>query len=61
MKSKIEKAKLLGTIAHAEGKPCTPVLNNELMKMLSNDVGDKMNTKLMKAFIKGWTSANLKI
>ena len=54
------KANELGRQAFLNGKMNVPALDNELHKMITGlKVGDKMNLKVMKAWINGWIVASL--
>jgi hypothetical protein len=59
-KANTAAAKALGAIAYANGQPSAPALNSELQKMfIGRQVGDKRTIPEMKAYIQGWTAANL--
>jgi len=48
---------VLGTVAYEDGAPCIPALDPELTKLYYPGVG--RNVPIMKAWVKGWTLANL--
>ncbi len=54
---RIFRAKILGTVAFRAGKSCVPALDQNLIDMLS-ELGT--NEGILKAWIRGWTFANLK-
>ena len=49
-------AQVLGTIAHKAGKDCIPALDPELTKLYNPGLG---NAHIIRAWINGWTLANL--
>jgi len=55
---RIFRAKILGTVAFRAGKPCAPALDQNLVEMLDPEVGS--NVEILKAWIRGWTFANLR-
>jgi hypothetical protein len=53
-------AKTFGAIAFANGIKCAPCLDSNMMALLvGREIGDKRTSKEMKAWIAGWTEANL--
>lgn len=55
-------AKTFGAIAFANGIKCAPCLDSNMMELLvGREIGDKRTSKEMKAWIAGWTEANLSI
>ena len=60
MKANTQTAKTFGAIAFANGIKCAPALCKDLMAMFSGrQVGDKRTMQEMKAWIAGWTEANI--
>lgn len=55
-----QAAKTFGAIAFAMGIKCAPALCGSLKSMIAGrQIGDKRTAKEMKAWIAGWTEANL--
>lgn len=53
-------AKALGAVAFAKGMKCAPVLDGAMMQtLIGREVGDARNAPEMKAWIAGWTQANI--
>jgi hypothetical protein len=58
-KPNTQQAKTLGSIAFARGINA-PALDSEMMKMIADrQVGDNRTMKEMRAWVSGWTAANL--
>lgn len=58
-KPNIQQAKTLGTIAFARGINA-PALDAAMMEMIAGrQVGDSRTAKEMRAWVAGWTAANL--
>jgi hypothetical protein len=56
----VAAAKALGAIAFARGAKCVPALCAGFMELIAGrDVGDKRTAVELKAWIAGWTEANL--
>ena len=60
-KAATQYARTLGSIAFANGDPCAPAYNADMRKLISDgrEIGDPRTIPELKAFIAGWTSANL--
>jgi hypothetical protein len=59
LKTKIATASVLGTIAFKNGLKCIPSLDADLLELLKGlEVGNG-STKIMKAWLKSWTIANI--
>ena len=53
-------AKTFGAIAFASGMKCVPALDANISTLLTGrQVGDKRTMKELKAWISGWTQANI--
>jgi hypothetical protein len=63
--AQILAAMTLGTIAFNEGKKATPCQNADLMNMIGGrkigetPKGEASSVKIMEAYLRGWTNANL--
>lgn len=59
-KANTAAAKALGSIAFAQGRQCVPALCHGFMELIAGrPVGDKRTAAELKAWIAGWTEANL--
>jgi len=63
--AQILTAMALGTIAFNEGKKAIPCQNADLMNMIAGrkigetPKGEASSVKIMDAYLRGWTNANL--
>lgn len=55
-----QAAKSFGAVAFAKGLICAPALDSDMRKLIAGrEIGDKRTIQELKAWISGWTQANL--
>lgn len=60
MTKQTQAAQTFGSIAFAKGVACAPALDRDFLNTLQGrPVGDKNTKREMRAWIAGWTAANL--
>lgn len=57
--TKINAARALGSVAYAKGLMAVPGCDADLMALLAGESVGRAGIKIMRAWVSGWTQANL--